>query len=277
MLSTRIVTAFLVLAALLLSIYALPDWGFALFVLVFVVLASIEWARLSGVSSVSGLILYAIVCGGLVLALGILNRQFDHDGNLSVLVMALASAFWCIAAPMLLWSGIAGVRKPVLGALGVILLAATGLAVISLYALDKALLLALMGLVWVADSAAYFVGRRFGRRKLAPRISPGKTVEGAAGALAATFLYAIICGLTLTFAAKAVSEAGWPLYLLLASIICCLSIMGDLFESLLKRVACVKDSGRILPGHGGVLDRIDSLTSTLPVATLLATVSLVRT
>ena len=122
-------------------------------------------------------------------------------------------------------------------------------------------------LVWVADSAAYFTGRAFGRRKLAPSISPGKTWEGALGAVVAVALVGLLLNQWLARVGPMSLDASWVFPELM--LIVALSIIGDLFESLLKRHAGVKDSGRTLPGHGGVLDRIDSLTSTLPFALLL--------
>jgi phosphatidate cytidylyltransferase len=124
-------------------------------------------------------------------------------------------------------------------------------------------LLAALGVVWTADTAAYFCGRAFGRHKLAPRISPGKTVEGAAGALAAVGGYWVVLWLLAPELAGPFLS-GLALVLLLAL----LSVEGDLFESWMKRMAGVKDSGNLLPGHGGLLDRVDSLTSTLPLAAL---------
>ena len=116
-----------------------------------------------------------------------------------------------------------------------------------------------MAIVWIADTAAYFSGRHFGRHKLAPAISPGKTWEGVAGALVALALYAVAVGLLV----------GMPLLSLFVMIagLLYVSVLGDLFESWIKRVSGMKDSGDVLPGHGGVLDRIDALTSTLPIAT----------
>jgi phosphatidate cytidylyltransferase len=124
-------------------------------------------------------------------------------------------------------------------------------------------------LVWVADTAAYFVGSRFGRHKLAPAISPGKTWEGAGGALAGTLAYAVACGMLVSQLKTGIVGGAWILYLATAAGLCILSILGDLFESAAKRQAAVKDSGTLLPGHGGILDRIDSATSTLPLAALL--------
>ena len=147
--------------------------------------------------------------------------------------------------------------------MGWIVLLPTCLALYQLRAIDPLLLLGLMGVVWVSDSAAYFVGRLFGKHKLAPEISPGKTWEGVAGASVAVFFYALIWGQVLQSTMLALG------LILFALMLAGLGIIGDLFESLMKRLAGVKDSGNILPGHGGILDRIDALTSTLPVAVLV--------
>jgi phosphatidate cytidylyltransferase len=115
-------------------------------------------------------------------------------------------------------------------------------------------------LIWVADSAAYFAGRQFGQHKLAPRISPGKTLEGVAGALIGSAIFAAVAGLLL----PAIPIAhGWLIVLALVTVL--FSIVGDLFESLIKRQSKVKDSGNLLPGHGGMLDRIDSVLAALPI------------
>jgi phosphatidate cytidylyltransferase len=128
-------------------------------------------------------------------------------------------------------------------------------------------MLAVMALVWVADIAAYFAGRAFGRHKLAPAISPGKTWEGVAGAIAGVLIYgaAVLSYSPLAGKLPLPTAALAALLVLLTAV----SVMGDLFESLLKRQAGIKDSSQLLPGHGGVLDRIDALTSTLPVAALI--------
>ena len=148
---------------------------------------------------------------------------------------------------------------------GLAVLIPTGLAAVALPA-DR-LLLAL-GLVWIADTAAYLAGRAFGKRKLAPSISPGKTWEGVAGAAAASLIYAIICALPGAPLGAYVQGAGWMVYLAVVIMLCAVGIVGDLFESAIKRQAGAKDSGALLPGHGGVLDRIDSIASTLPIAAL---------
>jgi len=122
--------------------------------------------------------------------------------------------------------------------------------------------LGFMTAVWVSDTSAYFVGRTLGRHKLAPKVSPGKTWEGVVGALIAVSIYA------LTWGYLAGGKIHIVLLVLLLLVLAVLGIIGDLFESLIKRQAGVKNSGNILPGHGGILDRIDALTSTLPIAVL---------
>jgi phosphatidate cytidylyltransferase len=142
----------------------------------------------------------------------------------------------------------------------------TWLALGYLREISPNLLLAILMVVWVADSAAYFAGRQFGKRKLAPAISPGKSWEGVWGALAGVTLFGAM--------AAVLASASW--WLIVAFwVMTVLSIVGDLFESWMKRVAGIKDSGAILPGHGGVLDRIDGLTSTLPAAALCVAYSCV--
>jgi phosphatidate cytidylyltransferase len=147
------------------------------------------------------------------------------------------------------------------------MLAAAGFVVIVPAALAMAVLpgvqvVLVIALASLADAAAYFAGSAWGRTKLAPSISPGKTREGALAGLAVALVYAIICG-------AFVEGIAWVPFLLSALLIAVLSIVGDLFESALKRQAGAKDSGTLLPGHGGILDRIDSATATLPVAALL--------
>ena len=148
------------------------------------------------------------------------------------------------------------------------MLIAAWVAVVELQARSPWLVLAAMAIVWIADIAAYFAGRAFGRRKLAPSISPGKTWEGVYGALVAVALYALAlvpfarrAGYARRRLARSRSAPGWCSRCVLAA----LSVVGDLFESLLKRQAGVKDSGTLLPGHGGVLDRIDALLAAMPV------------
>jgi phosphatidate cytidylyltransferase len=128
-----------------------------------------------------------------------------------------------------------------------------------------------MAIVWVADIGAYFAGRAFGKRKLAPSISPGKTWEGVAGGLVAVLVLAALAAqLPETFQAQLLVRYGWFKWVLFLGLFVAASVVGDLFESMLKRRAEVKDSSGLLPGHGGVLDRIDALVPTMPLAYLLS-------
>ena len=170
----------------------------------------------------------------------------------------LAALFWALAAPVWLWRGVRDAARPLLAAAGLVVVIPAALA---LAILEPSEVLAVLVLVWIADTAAYFVGRAFGRHKLAPSISPRKTWEGAAGGMGGALAYAIVLGV--------LSRGAWWTYLGIAAVLAVLSIVGDLFESAAKRQAGVKDSGTLLPGHGGVMDRIDSATATLPVAALL--------
>ncbi|MCL2297599.1 MAG: phosphatidate cytidylyltransferase [Proteobacteria bacterium] len=153
------------------------------------------------------------------------------------------------------------------------LLFCSWLAIAQLRSVSPWLLLAVLVLMWLADSAAYFAGRAFGKHKLAPKTSPGKTWEGAVGALLAVTVYALALAPFMLPKASALwalpVAAQWLIWLGLAWLLTVLSVFGDLFESLIKRMADRKDSGALLPGHGGILDRIDSLLTTVPVAALM--------
>jgi phosphatidate cytidylyltransferase len=176
------------------------------------------------------------------------------------LVFAAAAAFWLLIVPIWLLRGVNPEQRIALIVAGFAVLVPAALA---LAVLPPASVLEVLVLVWVADTAAYFVGRAWGRRKLAPAISPSKTWEGAWGGVAGAVAYAIIGGTLLT------GVGAWPVYAVAAVLLGAISIVGDLFESAAKRQAGVKDSGTLLPGHGGILDRIDSATAALPIAALL--------
>ena len=185
-----------------------------------------------------------------------------YGGPAALIAIVVATIFWIVAVPLWLARGVATQHRLALIAAGVIVLIPAGYA---LAVLQPRQVLAALILVWVADTAAYFVGRKWGRRKLAPSISPGKSWEGAWGGIAAAVAYAIICGTFL------LGPVGWLTLAVTAALLAAISIVGDLFESAAKRQAGVKDSGTLLPGHGGIMDRIDSATAVLPVAALLLT------
>jgi phosphatidate cytidylyltransferase len=273
---TRILTALVLIPVTIAALFFLPPPEWAAITLVIVALASREWAVLTGYRKLNGLLL---VAGTVLIGACMLFTRwsgFDADGGwpeaLVVSICGAATLFWVVIAPAWLYFGWRIESKIVLTLVGWLALIATWVAVVQLQARSPALLLALMAIVWVADSAAYFAGRRFGKRKLAPAISPGKTWEGVYGALIAVAVYALAL---LPFA----EGAGYSTPIVLTSVIAWvalvlalvgLSIVGDLFESQLKRNRGVKDSGNLLPGHGGVLDRIDALLAALPPAALIA-------
>ncbi len=264
MLKTRVITALILAAGLLAALFLLPRSATLGIFTVIVGLAAWEWAGLLRAGS-RGRWMYGLITCLPCLALG----AFDMPQTLLLALWSLALVFWLLLVP--LWFR----RKWVLRAnaagflTGWLLLIPSWAAMATLYLRSPWLLLAVMALVWVADIAAYFCGRAFGRRKLAPSISPGKTWEGAVGAVVAVLAYGLILGkisgrlMTLNFFQILLLMLG---LLLLTAV----SIFGDLFESLAKRQAGLKDSSGLLPGHGGVLDRIDSLTSTLPLVGLAA-------
>ncbi|MBL8498985.1 MAG: phosphatidate cytidylyltransferase, partial [Nitrosomonas sp.] len=174
----------------------------------------------------------------------------------------VSAAFWIISVPPYL-KQLYTIKNPLLLMLiGWMLLLPTCLALYQLRAISPVLLLGFMATIWISDTAAYFTGRSLGKRKLASRISPNKTWEGVFGALIAVFIYGLVWDFW--FIEESLAAKLIPLLLLMAI----LGIIGDLYESLMKRQAGVKDSGNILPGHGGILDRIDALTSSLPFAIL---------
>lgn len=267
MLKTRVITALVLVGVLLPSLFWLPQSAWALLTAAVIGVAAWEWGALLGWQQGARRLLgaaTALICVGLAqvapAALGI--GTFAPAAPWVVALYTLSVVFWIFLIPLWLnrqWrlSSLAGLL------VGAVVLLPTWLALVQLRAVHPGVLLAVMALVWMADIAAYFAGRKFGRNKLAPSISPGKTQEGALGAFIGVMLYGLVIGHFLL--AGKVPLTAWMLALVLATAV---SIIGDLFESLLKRKAGIKDSSNVLPGHGGVLDRIDSLTSTLPLAAL---------
>lgn len=264
MLKARILTAVIVLPLFLSALFYLQDIFWAIVLLGLTIIGSREWSRLAGFSAKSTIVfmLLTTFIGGELLFLVSESVKADaYSANL-IWAYSLSAAFWFVSAPLYL-KRFYTVHSPVIWMLiGWVVLLPTCLALYQLRAISPLLLLGLMAAIWISDTAAYFTGRALGRHKLAPQISPNKTWEGAAGAMVAVLLY----GLIWSFSTGATAQAATLIPLLLVMAV--LGIVGDLYESLIKRQAGVKDSGTLLPGHGGILDRIDALTSSLPFAIL---------
>lgn len=270
MLKQRVMTAIVLVAGLLAGLFLLPPPGWLLLVAMVCGGAGWEWAGLSGWRDWRRPV-FALVVAGACLSVGMAGglAQAEAVPHGAIFASYVVSAmFWIVLVPN--WLKHKWKIERASGALvvGLVVLVPPALALAHLRQIGPLVLLAVMVLVWVADIAAYFSGRAFGRHKLAPGISPGKTWEGAAGAVAGV----LVVGFALVFQFNpAALELHSPAVIAtLLVLLTGVSIEGDLFESMLKRQAGIKDSGSMLPGHGGILDRIDSLTSTLPLAGLAA-------
>lgn len=277
MLGQRVVTAVVLLAILLPAIFLAPPWVWGLVSLALLAVASAEWGRLLGSANGGRLLGAALAAGGGAYVTWRSGSQAPGAHAFVTLLSAASLALWVSVAPL----SLARVRRVGSGwVVAAISLAACWLALYELRLDGAGILVSCLAIVWLADIGAYFAGRAFGRRKLAPRISPGKSWEGVAGGMVAVIGVALAValawpgtatgdGVPRVFSSWLAAQAGWPVSLAVLAAIAGLSVVGDLHESLLKRLAGVKDSGRLLPGHGGVLDRIDALIPTMPGCLLL--------
>lgn len=267
MLKTRVITALALVAGLLPALFLLDTKSWALLMAVVAGIAAWEWGGMvrfaPGLRLGFGALVF-VLAAVTALTLPELITLRDAGGATPTLwIHALAVAFWCFLVPF--WLRAKWVPGVLGGAFaGALVILPAWLAMVQLRAVEPWLLFALMAVPSAADIAAYFSGKRFGKNKLAPQISPGKTREGAYGAILGVCVYGGI--MVVLFK---VPNLPWPVILGLLVAITMISIIGDLLESLLKRQAGIKDSSSILPGHGGVMDRIDSLTSTLPCFALI--------
>ncbi len=258
MLKQRVLTALVLLPIALAGFFLLDGAAFALFIGAVVSLGAWEWARLAGLVGQSLRVGYAAGLAALLLGLYQLPA-------LGPWLLFLGLLWWALATALVLgfpassrhWASVP--RRLLIGLL-VLVPAWQGLVLIKQWPLANELILAVMVLVWGADIGAYFAGKTFGKRKLAPQVSPGKSWEGLVGGLLTSLLIVLLVAL----------YRGWVLNELLlalvgAALVVLMSVVGDLTESMFKRQAGIKDSSQLLPGHGGVLDRIDSLTAAVPV------------
>ena len=258
MLKQRIITALILGALIVLAIFKLPNQWLAIIFATVTLVGAWEWSTLIGLKKPLLKLFYVALIGALIILVWFF-MPLRHESTL----LALASIWWaCVVILLALyksrWLQSAWLHKLLVLSAFIVLVPAW-LALTKLHAQGPEVLMFLLALVWVADIAAYFVGKRFGKNKLAPQLSPGKSREGVLGALSASFVMAIIGLQMFTF-----SKQGSLYFIGLCVLTALISVVGDLYESLLKRKANAKDSGTILPGHGGVLDRIDSLTAAAP-------------
>lgn len=258
MLLQRILTAIPLAIGIIWIILFQPSQVFFWLTMVITVLAAFEWARLAGLNP-AGQVAYVVLLAAIP---WVINNHASQFAQLYVYV----GVVWWLFISLYLFNkhpkqASKQVSPPKLLA-GVLVIPAAVFAMNSIHSLDNGPEWLLYGLIliWVADTGAYFSGKRFGRHKLAPAISPGKTREGLYGAIAAVFIYTI--GAAYYFNLDITSTA---YLLLLALVLTLISVVGDLYESVLKREHGVKDSGALLPGHGGILDRIDSVLAAMPV------------
>ena len=262
MLKQRIITALILLPIALCGFFLLDGASFALFIGLVVTLGAWEWARLAGLIAQGLRVAYAAVVAGLLMLLHLLPELAPWVLGAAVLWWALAT--WLVLTypnTSELWASAA--CRLLIGLL-VLLPAWQGLVLIKHWPLGNWLIMAVMVLVWGADIGAYFSGRAFGKRKLAPQVSPGKSWEGVYGGLALSLVITAVVGITREW-----SIGQLILGLLGAGVVVLVSVVGDLTESMFKRRSGIKDSSNLLPGHGGVLDRIDSLTAAIPLFAVL--------
>ncbi|MBB3167852.1 phosphatidate cytidylyltransferase [Simiduia aestuariiviva] len=267
MLKQRIITALLIVAVLLAALHYLPTSLFQLLLATAVLIATWEWSNLAGVTSYTLRGAYVVVTAGIMAAAGYLvglSHELDTQWLRNLLM--IGSGWWALSllwvqgypSSSLLW----GARLPRL-LIGWLVMVPAWLALCYLREQPAGawLMLMVVAVVAGADIGGYFVGRKFGKHKLAPQVSPGKTWEGFWGGLVTNILWAILLGLWL-------GEGRLPLLLAIIIPASLVSVLGDLVESMLKRHRGIKDSSQLLPGHGGVLDRIDSITAAAPVMAL---------
>jgi phosphatidate cytidylyltransferase len=261
-LKLRILTAALLIPVIVFSVLYLHTSWFSGLVTAIIALAAWEWTVIAGYKTFPARLAYVILIAILLVSVFILPSS-----ELRLILIQLALIWWGFAIYLVCryqrQAGFAAGLPVPAGIIGLLVLIPPGLSLVVLHAHEPEgilLVLFLLVLIWSADIAAYFSGRRWGKRKLCSRVSPGKSWEGVIRAVTASAVLALI---------YAAYRQWQGLELLIFMAICIItvlaSVLGDLLESLMKRLANVKDSGSILPGHGGMLDRIDSLTAALPV------------
>lgn len=269
MLRLRIITALCMIAIFLPALFLMPPMLFSIATVPLVLIAGWEWSRLVKIRSVIARIGYLLLIVMTLFAASLwlgLPDRFDPQRAQQLLLVAVGVwAFiflWIQGYPSsaILWSA-----RPILGLLGLMLLGFTWIAIVTIlnYRSGQWLLLLAIVIIVLADVGGFFAGKYFGKHKLAPIISPGKTWEGFVGGL---LLEGVLVGSLVWYLSDHVTVLGLSLLVIPVALY---SVLGDLFESMIKRHSGVKDSGRLLPGHGGVLDRIDGVMAALPMFGLI--------
>jgi phosphatidate cytidylyltransferase len=275
MLKTRVITAIALLGIFLPVLWFAPLMYLGALIALVITLAAWEWWRLLFPDNQRRAFSYAGLC-----LLNLVAWLMYADIEAVKILLWLTLGFWLLVVPFImkqsLQLSLQSWRWP-LAATGLFILPACWFALMHLRAVSMALFLSVLILVWTADIGAYFAGKAFGKHKLAKQLSPGKSIEGAVGGYLLVMAIGVL-GATLfadhpytqdNFFALIQSSWGWSGMILVTALCVAMSIQGDLFESQLKRVAGVKDSSALLPGHGGFLDRIDALLPVLPLAGLI--------
>jgi phosphatidate cytidylyltransferase len=254
----RVLTASILAPIVILAIFLLPPFIFAFAITLCLAIIGWEWCRLTGLS---------ILADQIVFIFALLFSFFIAYTFLNFVVLILAIIWWIVAIFLIARypasKEILSKSKIIFSIVGLLILVPGAVAIINVHELGPQYLIYGFIIVWSTDTGAFFVGQRFGRHKLAPQVSPGKTIEGVFGGLCLALIIGILGAWVLRIPFHL-----WPWLILLIVCVSLASVVGDLFESMIKRHAGVKDSGNWLPGHGGLLDRIDSLTCAMPVFAL---------
>lgn len=280
MLKQRVITALLMLAVFLPALFASNSQYFMGLTLILISAGAWEWGRLNGWTSMG-----ALFGGGLCFLVCVCALDAGWTAGMNGGFWAMSGGLWVLLGAWMIRRGVSGWGLwPRSGRwlLGLMLLAVAWLAMVQAHQRGVNFLLSVLVLVWAADVFAYFAGRTLGGRwikvKLAPAISPGKSWEGVFGGIAGVLLVAVCWSaaderwrLVAPSFYSVLLAKGWLLTLVALVFMCAMSVVGDLVESLVKRSAGVKDSSGLLPGHGGVLDRLDALLPTLPLAMMIVT------
>jgi phosphatidate cytidylyltransferase len=270
MLKQRVITAIVLAIIFLIALFGLPAGYFSFFIGAVLLIGAWEWSNLSGFGALWQRVIYVLVLLALLIAtsvyLGFEGEASPQLNSLAIRDLLIVGCGWWALALLLVQgypsSGVLWGHGILRLLMGTLVLIPTWVALVYVRQQDNGawLVLLLMLIVALADSGGYFVGRRFGKHKLAPAVSPGKTWEGFAGGLAANCLLALLLAQSLNVNVLIMLALAVPTSLV--------SVLGDLLESMVKRHAGVKDSGAILPGHGGILDRVDGITAGAPVFAL---------